>query len=100
MEIKEYWSILVAAGLIEEWENMEAIYKPITGWVIYENHPNDLDAIVIGKHKVSSGKNFAIIQLRKDGVNLYELEWIKPTEQDIGKMCWFWDDEFNAIYKH
>lgn len=32
-----------------------------------------------------------IIQLRKDGKDLYSLEWRRPTEQDIGKMCWFAD---------
>ena len=37
------------------------------------------------------------ITLRKDGVNLYELEWRKPTEYDIGKMCWLKDDELGCI---
>jgi hypothetical protein len=30
------------------------------------------------------------IQLRKDGIDLVKLQWQKPTEADIGKMCWFY----------
>lgn len=97
MKITEWFARLVAAGLIPtKWDNIETIYKPSKGWVIYNNHPNDSDVIVV-KHKVGQGKDYCIIQLRKDGKDLYSLEWRKPTSEDIGKMCWFYDNNKDIV---
>lgn len=100
MNILEYWAKLVAAGLISE--NLKNVYARnhflLKTWIIYspENlDPNsDLGVICRIQMNYNELSNFERmqdkdIQLRKDGKDLYPLEWRKPTEDDIDKMCWF-----------
>jgi len=76
MTIQEYWAKLVAAGLAPDWGNVHGImYK---GSAIFYS---DIELLFQSDLEEVS-------QLRKDGIDLVYLEWQKPTEQDIGKMCW------------
>ena len=86
MTITEYFARMCAAGLMptsQECNEILAVYGRF-GWALRfgdgKNYYIPIELSPIAKCNV--------IQLRKDGVNLYELEWRKPTEQDVGKMCW------------
>ena len=101
MDIKEYWARLVASGLAPDWESIENIIAIYDGeyWVI-QIYSSDslLYAYRANKYSIESSECIGDeIQLRKDGVDLYHLDWRKPTEQDIGKMFWFYNDDYNAI---
>ena len=85
MNIKEYWAKLVASGLAPDWDDV---------WVIPLTHPtqiilapvSNLEQILstyIENIRISSSicdEFDNTIQLRKDGIDLYKLEWQKPTE--------------------
>lgn len=98
MKITEYWAKLVAAGLAPNYENMYAIYgKFVTadesteyGWYFTSTlDDDDLDYYdFYPSIECEKCCEDTVIQLRKDGVNLYELEWRIPKHEDIGKMCY------------
>ena len=88
MDIKEYWARLVASGLAPKEDNICASYNPYRSHYLKIADDNRLLLCANFKNTICE-KAIDPIQLRKDGVDLYHLEWRKPTEQDIGKMCWF-----------
>jgi len=95
MTIQEYWTKLVAARLAPEskyaWADSSQ-YKDgirIKVWIGKDEYMV-LPTTLIDKIDKP-------IQLRKDGIDLVHLEWRKPTKQDIGKMCWFYDRHNNTI---
>jgi hypothetical protein len=96
MTIKEYWARLVAAGLIpNKWKDVKAILKRAQCYEMYKyvilSKYGDLTTnieVKIPDHIQEEIDMNEEIQLRKDGVDSVELEWVKPTENDIGKMGW------------
>lgn len=101
MNIQEWFARAVAAGLMpDSLKNVYAKYMCYNNdswfWVIYNAEFDGLIPIeymkieiknLSGLDKDGSGDQ-RTIQLRKDGKDLYSLEWRKPTESDVGKMCW------------
>lgn len=88
MNIKEYWARLVVANLAPDWKNVIAVLGATNQWLLSNCEPFPE---IIETPRIIGIKDDTEIQLRKDGVDLYKLEWRKPTEEDIGKMCWFYD---------
>ena len=93
MTITEYFARMCAAGIDPKGNNIKAKLASMNPRV--DNKYNwymllDSDNCIIfdlrsdlGRHDIEITEKE--IQLRKDGVNLYELEWNKSTEQDVGK---------------
>ena len=98
MKITEYWARLVASGLAPDCENVFLyINRILKYYSIRNDNYNHTLLIKTEKDDTLIFNSNNEIQLRKDSVDLYHLEWRKPTEQDIGKMCWFYNDDYNAI---
>jgi hypothetical protein len=105
MLIQEYWAKLVVSGLAPECDNIFAVWESIETfggsfdkcWLLRQtNYETDYYFDFIPSLNIDKPvDNKFTIQLRKDGIDLYKLEWQKPTEVDIGKMCWFYNR--NAI---
>jgi hypothetical protein len=96
MNIKEYWARLVSAGLAPDWKNVWA-YWDDNGYRI--QNPIDIsNHYALYTPLPICIKSDETIQLRKDGIDQYKLEWREPTEQDIGKECWFSEDGFKTFY--
>jgi len=95
-EIQEFWAELVTAGLLPfaNCENATAKYHGCA-WRIRLS--NDIHIYDMNIFDLKSTNNYEPIQLRSNGIDLVKLEWQKPTEQDVGKMCWFWDFEIGLI---
>jgi hypothetical protein len=90
MNIKEYWAKLVASGLAPNDRWVMAIYNEYSrSWCIHESDRKSI-YLWVGNEIAHAGNPNEEILLRKDGVDLYKPEWQKPTEADIGKMCWFY----------
>jgi hypothetical protein len=87
MTIQEWYARAVAAGLMPDWKNIIAYWSGDTANV----YNDDTDQYIETGIEVDE---FDHIQLRSNGKDLYSLEWRKPTEHDIGKMCWFWSYNF------
>jgi len=88
--ITKYWARLVAAGLAPEDKEVYA-ENFSTDIQIPHIFNNDIYINLSGLHE---RLKIPIIQLRKDGKDLFKLEWRMPTKNDIGKKCWFlvgWD---------
>ena len=109
MTITEYFCRMCAAGLMPEWENIWYRCGEIKDG---SNCCNTYNSMEVCKY-LNVEKPDDAFQLRKDGVNLYKLEWRKPDVEDVGKMCWFWrpntiildyllgitlDEELNLVY--
>ena len=95
MNIKEYWARLVDSGLAPDWDNVVAHwYRESEAWGLDNNKSGGrvLSTIPSLEHPKDQEYKNCVIQLRKDGKDLYELEWRKPTEEDVGKMCWFYNE--------
>lgn len=101
MKITEWFCRTVAVGLIPEWPDIYA-----------EMHTVTVDGLEQQQYccvsKVKEDDNFCLpynyiesfdgtIQLRQNNKDLYSLEWRKPTEQDVSKMCWFYDADSIGI---
>lgn len=84
LTIQQWFARAVAAGLMPEWENVWAIYTK-SGWVLRDCQGGESYYIPVELSPISKSNT---IQLRSNGKDLYSLEWRKPTEQDVGKMCW------------
>ena len=97
MTITEYFARMCAAGLAPDWDNIWAL--EVDNKTVYLADMDFIHCAIGHSHKATLIHDVSTtqreIQLRKDGVNLYQLEWRKPTEQDIGKMCWFYNEEPN-----
>lgn len=91
MNIKEWYAVAVAAGLMPKdycIYGESYIDSNLNYGIRLVNHSNDTIFTIEG----FSSKPLSTIALRKDGVDLYKLEWRKPTaDDDIGKKCWFWN---------
>jgi hypothetical protein len=92
MKITEYWATLVAVGLAHKFKNVEARldinFKKTPTWFIkVDNGGTSWCNWQVDDCELQEGHK--IVQLRKDGKDLYKLEWRKPTLDDVGKMCWF-----------
>lgn len=84
LTITEWFARAVAVGLMPDVEGIYAEWSERDGfWELYIDNTLMQNIIIC-----SDGKKSEQIQLRKDGKDLFELEWRKPTESDIGKMCW------------
>lgn len=87
MKITEWFARAVSAGLVPEWGDIIADYFPSSKeWHIGSLEKN-LSFIIPNIETIKQGDRNTI-QLRKDGKDLYSLEWRKPTENDIGKKTW------------
>lgn len=95
LTIQEWFARSVAAGLMPECNYAFAEYSEswhgVKEWSIYTGMTeNCRDTILVRKViEKPDDEEDARVSLRKDGKDLYLLEWRKPTEQDVGKMCWF-----------
>lgn len=103
MKITEWFARAVAAWLMPEWENIFATYEwDYETWVLTNSEKNTKE---IWLHDCfdpipyinGAEDTLQYIQLRKNGKDLYSLEWRKPTEQDVSKMCWFYDADSIGI---
>jgi hypothetical protein len=81
MTITEWFARAVAAGLMPEWKNVIAYWSGDTANVYNDDTDESFQTGI-------DVDEFDCIQLRKDGKDLYSLEWRKPTKQDVGRMCW------------
>ena len=87
--IQEYWSKLVAAGLTPNWQNtVGGIYEIGNAFVIYFKDDKSIQNNILEIRTTDLCKLSERIQLSKNGIDLVKLEWRKPTEQDVEKMCW------------
>jgi len=84
--IQEYFAELVAAGLAPDWSNITAYYSDKQSINIWNDDRDQCITVSMGF------KKFDKIQLRKDGIDLVKLEWKNPGGQDIGRMCWYYDE--------
>lgn len=95
LSVTEWFARAVAAGLMPECKEVTAIFLKISGdyfWVITGgNSWQDMKTYYSITSDLISESNDKKITLRSNGKDLYSLEWTKPTEQDVGKMCWFWN---------
>ena len=96
--IQQYWARLVAAGLAPDcndaWardigDDMWMLYYKLKDFSIYHT--------VRCQAKTDFSIKSAEVQLRKDGIDLVKLEWQKPTAEDVGKMCWVYDEKNESI---
>lgn len=97
MNITEWFARAVAAGLMPEWEDIIAstgVNKTNRIWRLEDPNYNISTWI---PYNLQWGVPGEKIVLRRKGKDLYSLEWRKPTEQDVGKMCWFYDSDENYI---
>jgi hypothetical protein len=93
MKITEWFARAVVAGLMRTSSDLKATYDGYN-WIITDDQTGfEVDNDVVDSAEYIGDE----IQLRKDGKDLYSLEWRKPTESDIGKMCWYYDEEFSSI---
>ena len=93
MRITEWFARAVAAGLMPDDED-------ISGRIVFTEGKRTIMLFNESKeiYRVEElwNSNSTVIgndtQLRKDGKDLFGLEWRKPTEGDVGKMCWFYSN--------
>jgi len=91
--IQEYFATLVVAGLAPKENNIYGLIgdtdtlAPMIMCEVLYNNMKGLNAF----------KSDSFIQLRKDGIDLVKLEWQEPTEQDVGKMCWFYSPDAGVL---
>ncbi len=89
LTIQEWFARAVAAGLMPDDED-------ISGRIVFTEGKRTIMLFNESKeiYRVEElwNSNSTVIgndtQLRKDGKDLFGLEWRKPTEGDVGKMCW------------
>jgi len=86
--IQEFWAELVAAGLAPDWKGAYFRCGEIKDG---SNECNTYHSLEIPEH-IQISNNSLYLQLRKDGIDLVKLEWQNPGGQDIGKMCWYYDE--------
>lgn len=85
MEITEYWARLVASGLAPDWDNV---------WYA-QGELRDEEYLSETRASLEVPAHFEMyyskepFKLREEGIDLYRLEWRKPTKEDVKKMCWF-----------
>ena len=103
MKITEWFSRGVASGIILRVQNIKFSLEHIPGqgenkdWYLIFDGGNCVRKCDIPIPINTPDRLENPIQLRKDGVDLYHLEWIKPTKEDIGKMCWVKDEYDDRI---
>lgn len=92
LTIQQWFAKAVAAGLMSEWHGIKAckanITSPNNWWELHTNNNLIFMRLMYAPIRCER-KDPIIINLRIDGKDLYSLEWRKPNEQDVGKMCWF-----------
>ena len=95
--IQEYFAELSAAGLAPDWSDVIAntgANKANRIWRLEDPNYNISTWIPFN---LQWGAKSERIQLRSNGIDLVKLEWQKPIEQDVGKMCWVYDKEYDVI---
>jgi hypothetical protein len=85
MTITEWFCRAVTAGLMPEYKNISV---NAVGTNIHMIYDVDTDNLITTVYTIQTEGEDDSIQLRKDGKDLYSLEWRKPTKQDVGRMCW------------
>lgn len=92
MKITEWFCRAVAAGLMPKWENIYSTQIGINSFVIASPDKGYIEICNTNIDAFKMFENIALIDnsviLRSNGKDLYSLEWRRPTEQDVGKMCW------------
>ena len=92
--IQQYFAEMSAAGLVPDCKQAHNIYACQVNWFecwhikLMEKNQRDPFSVIIIPYNIIAKSGISVIQLRKDGKDLVKLEWQKPTEQDVGKMCW------------
>ncbi len=89
MKITEWFARAVAAGLMPDWKNIY-VKRNHEDSIMFYNNINCDEEIMLN---YDSNIYVEDCQLRKDGKDLFKLEWRKPTEHDVRKMCWFIDGD-------
>ena len=95
-EIQEFWAELVTSGLAPDWSDVIASTGANKNRIWRLEDPNYNISTWI-PFNLQWGAKSERIQLRSNGIDLVKLKWQKPTEQDVGKMCWFYDQDIKSV---
>ena len=101
--IQQYFAEMSAAGLVPDCKQAHNIYACQVNWFecwhikLMEKNQRDPFSVIIIPYSIIAKSGISVIQLRSNGKDLAKLEWQKPTEQDVGKMCWFYSCDYSGF---